>query len=418
MNEQSLADSTNDFGVKSLNDSMLQDSMVPSDHTSRPHHHPDSANYRFDLSRRGASTWNHSSGRTGGDDEPEVEESGMSSSSETVVVAPESAPAITHHTTIRSLHHAPHVLPRHSPTGPDSPSSSRWLEDSSTYMPASVEFSHDEHPSEATEETLAGLDYEPSTPSPSSSTVSLPTSSFISISSLSCSSPFDGDSGMSTSIYESNTSSPRNPDARDEVRQPFMPHHRMRERMEGRGSRHDTHSRNHWAVHEGQVRTREQGSDISLVLPSLFLPEGSLRDERASVPEHSTSRSSAPLDHREPLEIALSGTNRTTNAFLNKLATVPGLVVFRIEDKRSQGSSISSRRLDDPARDKPFEVAIFEEALDKSPMSPISSNEARRNDPDDHGPLLATIKVFGTSQEGGVERVGESVVSDTPIRSD
>lgn len=118
-------------------------------------------------------------------------------------------------------------------------------------------------------------------------------------------------------------------------------------------------SRAHWAVEESRRRTEEQGDDLSLVLPSLTLPEDSMRRvDAAAVVEPAALAHQAPETsndavvggevnvaaprRRRPQHILLCGTNRTVNGFLKRLLLESSVDVFRLRSTRSGRSSSSS----------------------------------------------------------------------------
>lgn len=158
--------------------------------------------------------------------------------------------------------------------------------------------------------------------SPDSSTVSLPTSSYISISSLSRGSSPLAESSISTPAKESGDSPASHPRDR---RHPL--HFGARPSYPGR---HDQPEQGP-SVYD-HVKTEEQ--DISLVLPIITLPGSIVRDQsRTPSPTwgpHNHNTREARNRTRGPLDIILTGPKVGVDDFVRQLDEVKGVRLFRI----------------------------------------------------------------------------------------
>lgn len=179
-------------------------------------------------------------------------------------------------------------------------------------------------------------------------------------------------------------------------------------------------SRSHWAVEEARRRTEEQGDDLSLVLPSLTLPEGSLgagMSASAAVGSNSflgeVEKSPMRFNGQEtdshedglgvgtrigsrprprPLHILLSGTNRTVNAFLKQLIKEDSVDVYRLRPQDSSGRSIRPNQ-----RGGIFDVGVFQKRVKDTTLQTPSSTEN---------------SLSGANTGGGGEGGGEDSTAD------
>lgn len=139
------------------------------------------------------------------------------------------------------------------------------------------------------------------------------------------------------------------------------------------------YSRSHWAVAEAQRRAVEQGTEISLVLPSISLESSAIpphtwtmKEERDSSSSSSSSSSRVGLDRQRGSgreewtvwDIVLVGTNRTTNAFLKNLMGNQGIEVYKVRstsrDEKGKGKGKERERKKKEKRGKVYDVVVFD----------------------------------------------------------